>query len=120
MRSTKQLPVYTAKEVVEILQKAKELGVISLRLPGFSAGWNVQDDSDSQDEEHEPESALPPASSSKPDSRSHYFEDKNRNQNETCWKCGDAMSLGNWGLFCKSCYAERKSQNQKRWGNWRR
>lgn len=89
---------FTQREVVEILQEAKRLGVTGLILPGFEATFDVQG---TQNKAAASAAASP------------------RQPNDPCEDCGEEKILGTYGTYCRSCYIEKKENNKwnqkKRW-----
>lgn len=84
---TKPKAIYTAREVVEILNRAKQLGVTSLKLDGFEASF------------------LPQLEAPKP----------TFSNNKYCGHCNSEMVPGRNGLYCKSCFIARKEAAKKKW-----
>lgn len=78
-----------------ILQKAKALGVVSLKLQGFEAAFDVQDAPMEQVEE---EQEAPRRS-------------EVRETHGGCNKCGSGLIEGKFGPYCHSCYVRRKEKN---------
>lgn len=82
---------FSAREVVEILQKAKELGIQRLRLDGFEADfepWQVETQSDR-------------GSEPRSDSRPYGLE--------SCNECGHEKIRGPRGnYYCRPCWIKRK------------
>lgn len=105
------IPPYTSREVMELLEKARALGVVTMKLPGFEASWE-----------------LTPPTVSKPPPQQHRhpaLEAAARHGESgesfgTCEKHAEALIEGNWGKpYCRSCHLDRKEkrwqQSQKRW-----
>lgn len=76
---------YTASEVVEILKEAKRLGVISLKLAGFEAGFNVQGSR-----------------------AAHEHDDVPR-----CIQCKAEVSE-DWMKWCSNCYRNQTQTSDRR------
>lgn len=86
---------YTSEEIVNILERAKALGITFLKLDGFEASFGVQPT---------PARAFVPAP---------VVEREEKNNVKTfvrlCRTCGQAMELGKFGkYYCKPCYIDRK------------
>ena len=90
---------YSAKEVVEILQIAKQLGCLSLRLEGFEVAWEVQKCFEPAAEEVEvPTPRMRRAA---------------RTNVELCEDCGAPKIQGEFSLYCKPCFIEKKDAEQR-------
>jgi uncharacterized paraquat-inducible protein A len=91
--------IYSAREVIEILEKAKELGVISITLPGFEATWHPQSDA-LQQEAVETHCELP--------------QDFREEATGECPRCNSELTVGRWGPYCHPCFLKRKEKNFQR------
>lgn len=99
---------YTAAEVVQILERARELGVTHLKIEGFEATWGL-----------EPRPAPDPA----PLAHQVGWQDRGprpepksegvRRAKLICSVCGSEKKQGKFGKpYCVSCYiAKKESQN---------
>lgn len=85
MNSQNRSP-FTAREVVEILQLAKSIGVTHMKLDGFEAAFDL--------------------------TRPIESEERNSDVRE-CPECSEPMIEGQYGLYCKACYVGRKEQKKE-------
>lgn len=93
------MKAYTAKEIMEILEKAKELGVVSLNIEGIQVSWNVSESKTIQ------VSRAPSKEITQTDSKK-------------CPKCRSEMEEGQYGVYCRECYLKRKDANFSKSKNW--
>lgn len=90
---------FTAREVVEILQRAKELGIRSLKLEGFEAEFDLK----------------PAAVSVKPVQSTNSQPMRQDN----CTVCGAEKIMGHWGhTYCRPCHLQRKEAKWKETRRW--
>jgi hypothetical protein len=91
-------PYYTAKEVVEILTKARELKVVSIKLEGFEAAFAPLIDGEDKNNIEEP---------------------PNNNEN-SCDVCGSELTRSFYGRkpYCRTCYLKRKENKWRQTGRW--
>ena len=102
-------PTYTAKEVIEMMEKARELGVRRLVIDGvdFEMRGHKHSPSDTDDEESSEESEEPQQNS---EPRRRVFR-----EDPDCSRCGSPMQMGNYGhYYCRPCYLERKPRRRFR------
>lgn len=94
---------YTAREIMEILDRARALGVTFLKVDGFEAVWEIE----KADALHR--EAAPPA-------REAHATDRPTNERPNrCDVCGDDMVRGNWGQpYCVACYKRKKEREGQR------
>lgn len=85
---------FTKQEASEILQLAREIGCVRLKLPGFEADFA-------------------------PQGNNEIRENSNRARLPNCEDCGEEKILGTYGIYCRPCYIEKKENNKwnqkKRW-----
>lgn len=93
MKQLNNQPFYTASEVVEILIKAKELGVVTMKLQGFEAAFDVQDP---------PKVVSSTLLNSLPNKKSN-----------ACETCGRIKVQGRFGLYCHACWLAEKEDTEK-------
>lgn len=104
---------YTAQEVVQILERAKALGVLFIKIQGFEATWGIEQP------KREP---APPAREESPAPLSHQrgWEDREgpRRAAELCPDCGGEMipSKRGSGVYCVPCFIARKEAKAARGG----
>lgn len=88
---------YSAREVIEILQKAKELGVLTLRLDGFEADfepWQLE---------------APLGRGSEPRSEERPWQ----SVSPVCDDCGNEKIRGRRGdWYCRPCWAAKKRDGE--------
>jgi hypothetical protein len=91
-------PVYTAREVIEILERARELGVTFMRLEGFEASW-------------EPQTTPARAEAS-------AAREREANGLGRCDGCGGPLSPSKVGgdPYCVPCFIEVKEAKKRRAG----
>lgn len=115
--TTKEVPKpqngsnYTAQEIVQILERAKTLGVAFLKVEGFEATWALERPAPAAVDHSRPA----PISDGAPlahqrgwqEGRARY--DGPRRAASLCPDCRDEMKIGKWGkLYCVSCYIASK------------
>lgn len=103
-KTIQNVPAYSAREVVEILEKAKALGVISIKLSGFEAEWEIPRDTETAPE-REPEAPAKRPLPTEPTS-------------DPCDVCGEEKIEGQFGLYCRKCYLRRKEEGWKKSKRW--
>lgn len=84
-------PTYSSREVIEILERARELGVISIKLEGFEAEFDL---------------------------RKKITYEELQDGNQLCDVCGSEKQSGEYGYYCRPCYIKRKEKTwreKKRW-----
>jgi len=116
-------PAFTAAEVVQILERAKQLGVVQLKLEGFEAAWDlprVVAPAPSQAPEAPPVAAA--AAPPPPPPRTDEPRPNVRLVNEWCPDCRSQLEIGRYNEpYCKRCYMERKDRKRQAAGRggWR-
>lgn len=111
---------YTAAEIVQILERAKALGVRQLKIEGFEAAWDIPPPPPAAP------AAPPPmvddgaagghrAPAAAPAERhAHGPQRENvRLVNEWCPDCRSQMEIGRWDKpYCKRCYMEKMDRKR--------
>lgn len=90
-------PYYTAKEIIEILEKARDLGVRELKIEGFEASWEPTKSTLSTARPQQTRSGVAPVP---------------QRPKELCKEHGIEMKDGNWGPYCVECYKARKNNGR--------
>ena len=91
---------YTSVEIVQILERAKELGVKFLKVDGFEATWGI-------------EQAAPPLAHQKGWEERPQAEGPRRAGN-LCNVCGEEKIMGKFGKpYCVKCFIAKKERNEK-------
>jgi hypothetical protein len=115
MKEMKQSAVYTAREIIEIIERAKKAGVVSIRVPGFEADWQLPQPPVASQQPLTPiaRPALQVAQGVQPIPPAA----PNTARAPICRTCRSEMQIGrNSGRFyCQACYEERKKTK----GQWR-
>jgi hypothetical protein len=119
-------PQYSAADIVQILERAKALGVRQLKLEGFEASWDIPQlppvsaaappmvDDGAAGGYRAPAAAPPPPRADGP-------RENVRLVKEWCPDCRSQMELGRWDKpYCKRCYMEKKDRERQSYGGGRR
>lgn len=94
---------YSAREIIEILDHAKKLGVKQLKIEGFEATWELV-----------PPRSVVPAPAPQRQGVAPVPQERERN-GEICSVHDVELTVGNWGRpYCVECYKERKDGRRGR------
>lgn len=90
---------YTPEELIKILERAKELGVIEMRLPGYDVVFRPQVANQPQQGSSSAEQQIPPRSEQQPEFHQ-------------CQQCGAPAPMGQFGPMplCESCFSGQQQQ----------
>lgn len=104
MKISNERPFYTPKEILELLQAAKSLGVKTITVPGFEASWDVQ-------------SSFPVPTPEKPRQDERKQAPRSLGHCKK-YECGAELIEGTWGPYCKPCALRRKEERWQNRRNW--
>lgn len=98
----------SAQDIMEIMERAKKLGVITLKLEGVEVGWQI-----SEPEKQSEEEKATPASINHHSEVFKTRKTSTRNSSKAqthCKKCSTELRQGQYGMYCHECYLRRKEE----------
>jgi hypothetical protein len=104
---------YTSAEIVQILERAKALGVTFIKVQGFEATWGLEAPAPAPVDHTKP-APLSETGSPLQHQRGHDVGREERRTRELCPDCRSEKIMGKFGKpYCVQCYVDKKERSRR-------